>query len=67
MLFSLLMFLKTKLVAHLFWILLVCAYPLGLSETTLLLLYTVISRSVPRPDVFLLPLPVLSIGALTSQ
>jgi hypothetical protein len=29
--FSLLMFLKAKLVAHLFLILLVCAYPLGLS------------------------------------
>jgi hypothetical protein len=36
--FSLLMFLKAKLVAHLFWILLVCAYPLGKSETTLFLL-----------------------------
>jgi hypothetical protein len=35
--FFLLMFLKAKLVAHLFLILLVCAYPLGLSETTLFL------------------------------
>jgi hypothetical protein len=59
----LLMFLKAKLVAHLFLILLVCAYPQGLSETTLLLLYIVISRSVPQPDVFLLPMQ--SVGALT--
>jgi hypothetical protein len=54
--FSLLMCLKAKLVAHLFLILLVWAYPLGLSETTLLKLYIVISRSVPQPDVFLLPM-----------
>jgi hypothetical protein len=54
--FFLLMFLKAKLVAHLFLILLVCAYPLGLSETTLLLLYTVISKSVPQLDLFLLPM-----------
>jgi hypothetical protein len=59
-----LMFLKAKLVAHLFLIQLVCAYPLGLSETTLVLLYTVISRSVPQPDVVLLP--IQSVGALTS-
>jgi hypothetical protein len=45
------MFLKTKLVAHLSLKLLVCAYPPGLSETTLLLLYIEISRSVPQPDV----------------
>jgi hypothetical protein len=32
----LLMFLKEKLVAHLFLILLVCSYPLGLLETILL-------------------------------
>jgi hypothetical protein len=55
--------LKAKLVAHLFLILLVCAYLLGLLETILLLLYTVISRSVPRPDVFLLPMQ--SVGAST--
>jgi hypothetical protein len=55
---------RAKLVAHLFLILLVCAYPLGLSETTLLLLHIVISRSVPQLDVFLLP--VQSVGALTS-
>jgi hypothetical protein len=61
-LFSL-MFLKAKLVVHLFLILLVCAYPLGLSVTTLLLLYIVISRSVPHPDVFLLPMQ--SVGAST--
>jgi hypothetical protein len=60
----LLMFLKAKLVAHLFLILLVCAYPLGLLETILLLLYTIISRSVPQPDVFLLTMQ--SVGALTS-
>jgi hypothetical protein len=60
----LLMFLKAKLVAHLFWIQLLCAYPLSLSETTLLLLSIVISRSVPQPDVFLLPMQ--SVGALTS-
>jgi hypothetical protein len=60
----LLMFSKEKLVAHLFLILLACAYPLGLSETILLLLYTVISRSVPQPDVFLLPMQ--SVGASTS-
>jgi hypothetical protein len=59
-----LMFLKEKLVAYLFFIQLVCAYPQGLSETILLLLYTVISRSVPQPDVFLLP--VQSVGASTS-
>jgi hypothetical protein len=57
------MLLKAKLVAYLFWIQLVCAYPLGLSETTLLLLYIVISRSVPQPDVFLLPMQ--SVEALT--
>jgi hypothetical protein len=51
MTFFLLMFLKEKFVAHLFLILLVCVYQLGLSETILLLLYTVISRSVPQPDV----------------
>jgi hypothetical protein len=62
--FFLLMFLKAKLVAHLFLILLVCAYPLGLSETTQLLLYIVISRSVPQLDVFLLPMQ--SVGASTS-
>jgi hypothetical protein len=62
--FFLLMLLKAKLVAHLFLIQLVCAYPPGLSETTLLLLYTVISRSVPLPDVFLLPMQ--SVGASTS-
>jgi hypothetical protein len=62
--FFLLMFLKEQLVAHLFLILLVCAYPLGLSETILLLLYTVISRSVPQPDLFLLPMQ--SVGASTS-
>jgi hypothetical protein len=60
----LLMFLKAKLVAHPFLILLVCAYPLGLSETILLLLYTIISRSVPQPHVFLLPMQ--SVGASTS-
>jgi hypothetical protein len=60
----LLMFLKAKLVAHLFLILLVCAYPLGLSETTLPSLYTVISRSVPQPDVLLLPMQ--SVQASTS-
>jgi hypothetical protein len=59
----LLMFLKAKLVAHLFLIRLVCAYPLGMLETFLLLLYTVISRSVPQPDVFLLPMQ--SVGAST--
>jgi hypothetical protein len=59
-----LMFLKAKLVAHLFLIQLVCTYPLGLSETILLLLYIVISRSVPQPDVFLLPMQ--SVGASTS-
>jgi hypothetical protein len=58
------MFLKAKLIAHLFLILLVCAYPLGLSQTTLLLLYIIISRSVPQPDVFLLPMQ--SVGASTS-
>jgi hypothetical protein len=62
--FFLFMFLKAKLVAHLFFIQLVCAYPLGLSETNLLLLYTVISRSVPQPDVFLLSMQ--SVGASTS-
>jgi hypothetical protein len=45
-------------------ILLVCAYPPGLSETTLLSLCIVISRPVPQPDVFLLPMQ--SGGALTS-
>jgi hypothetical protein len=59
-----LMFLNAKLVAHLFLIQSVCTYPLGLSETTLLLLYIVISRSVPRADVFLLPMQ--SVGASTS-
>jgi hypothetical protein len=58
------MFLKAKLVAHLFLIQLVCAYPPGLSQTTLLLLCIVISRSVPQPDVFLLPMQ--SAGASTS-
>jgi hypothetical protein len=58
------MFLKAKLVAHLFCILLICAYPLGLWETTLLLLCILISRSVPQPDVFLQP--VQSVGALIS-
>jgi hypothetical protein len=62
--FFLLMFLRAKLVADLFLILLVCANPLGLSETILLLLYIVISRSVPQPDVFLLP--TQSVGASTS-
>jgi hypothetical protein len=60
----LLMFLEAKLVAHLFLILLVCVYPLGLSETILRSLYTVISRSVLQPDVFLLPMQ--SVGASTS-
>jgi hypothetical protein len=60
----LLMFLKAKLVTHLFLIQLVCAYPLGMLETFLLLLYTVISRSFPQPDVFLLPKQ--SVGASTS-
>jgi hypothetical protein len=60
----LLMFLKAKLVAHLFLTLLVCAYPLGLLEAILLLLYTVISRSVPQPYAFLLPMQ--SVGASTS-
>jgi hypothetical protein len=59
-----LMFLKAKLVSHLFLIQLVCAYPLGLSESTLLLLYIVISRSVPQPDVFLLSMQF--VGASTS-
>jgi hypothetical protein len=59
-----LMFLKAKLAAHLFFILLVCAYPPDLSDTILLLLYIVISRSVPQPDVFLLPMQ--SVGASTS-
>jgi hypothetical protein len=54
--FIFLMFLKAKLVAHLFFILLVCAYPLGLSQTTLLLLCILISRSVPQPDMLLLPM-----------
>jgi hypothetical protein len=58
------MLLKAKLVAHLFLIQLVFAYPQGPSETTLLLLYIVISRSVPQPDVFLLPMQ--SAGASTS-
>jgi hypothetical protein len=62
--FFLSMFLKAKLVANLFLIQLVCAYPPGLSETTLLLLYIVISRSVLQPDVFLLPMQ--SVGASTS-
>jgi hypothetical protein len=59
-----LMFLKVKLVAHTFWILLFCAYSLGQSETILLLLFIVTSRSVPQPDLFLLPMQ--SVGALTS-
>jgi hypothetical protein len=62
--FFLLIFLREKLIAHLLLILLVCAYPLGVSETILLLQYTVISRSVPQPDVFLLPMQ--SVGASTS-
>jgi hypothetical protein len=45
-------------------LLLITAYPPGLSETTLLLLYMVISRSVPQPDVFLMPMQ--SVGASTS-
>jgi hypothetical protein len=45
--FFLLMILKAKLVAHLFLIQLVCAYSLGLSEATLLLLCIVISRPFP--------------------
>jgi hypothetical protein len=64
MLTFLLMFLKAKLVAHLFLIRLVCAYPLGMLETFLILVYTVISRSVPQPEVFLLPM--LSVGASIS-
>jgi hypothetical protein len=41
------------------------AYPLDLSETTLLLLWIIISRSdPPQPHVFLLPMQ--SVGALTS-
>jgi hypothetical protein len=64
MTFSFLMFLKAKLVAHLFLIQLVCAYPLGLSETTLLLMYIAISRSVPQPDMCLLPMQ--AVGASTS-
>jgi hypothetical protein len=59
--FFLLIFLKAKLV---FFILLVCAYPLGLSEFTLLLLYIVISRSVSQPAVCLMPMQ--SVGALAS-
>jgi hypothetical protein len=62
--FFLFLFLKAKLVAHLFLILLVCAYTQGLSKTTLLLLYILISRSVPQSDVFLLPMQ--SVGAPTS-
>jgi hypothetical protein len=60
----LLMFLKAKLVALLFLIRLVCAYPIGMLQTILLSMYTIISRSVPQPDVF--QLPVQSVGALTS-
>jgi hypothetical protein len=59
----LLLLLKAKLVAHLFLILLVSTYPLGLSET-ILLLYILISRSVPQPDVF--HLSMQSVGASTS-
>jgi hypothetical protein len=50
----LLMCLKAKLVAHLFWVLLVCSYPVDISETTLLLLRILTSMSVPKPHVFLL-------------
>jgi hypothetical protein len=47
--------LKTKLVAHLFRILLVRVYPLGLSETYST--FTVHSNfKVSQPDVFLLPM-----------
>jgi hypothetical protein len=45
-------------------ILVICAYSLGLSETILLLPYIVVSRSVPQPEMFLLPMQ--SVGASTS-
>jgi hypothetical protein len=43
--FLLIMFSKTKLVARLFWLLLLCADPLGQSATTPLLLCIVTSSS----------------------
>jgi hypothetical protein len=56
MTFTSLMFLKEKLVAHLFWdTLLVFSYLVGQSETTLLLLFIMASRSAPQSGVFLLP------------
>jgi hypothetical protein len=64
MFFFFLMFLKVKFVTHPFWIMLVCAYLLGQSETTLLLLCNIPPKSVPQPDVFLLPMQ--SVRALTS-
>jgi hypothetical protein len=56
------MFLKAKLVAHLFFILLGCAYRLGLSEATTFTVHR--NFMVPQPDVFLLPMQ--SVGASTS-
>jgi hypothetical protein len=52
---------KGNIVAHLFWMLLVSACPLGQSDTTLLLLCIVTSRPVPQPDVFLLPMQSVSL------
>jgi hypothetical protein len=62
--FILLLFLKEKIVACSFWILLVCTYSLDQSQTTLLLLCNTTSRSAIQPDVFLLP--AQSAGALKS-
>jgi hypothetical protein len=62
--FLLILFSEAKLVAVLFLLQLVCAHQISLSETTLLLLCIVISRSDPQPVVFLLPMQ--SVGASTS-
>jgi hypothetical protein len=55
---------RVLLLLLLLLVLVECAYPPGQSETYLLLLCIVISRLVPQPNVFLLP--VQSVGALTS-
>jgi hypothetical protein len=64
MLFFSLMFLKETMLAPPFWVQLACAFPLGLSGTTLHFLFIIILRPVPLQDVFLLPIP--SVGTSTS-
>jgi hypothetical protein len=65
MLFFSLILSNEKLLAYPFWIHVASAFPLGLLDTNILLLFIEILRPVPLQDVFLLQIQSVGVTSLT--